>query len=275
MFLGDHPGLYLVLLLHLLPSVTCIKNSQPYTPIDLILLDCGASSSSTSLDGRNWDGDANSKFHASNSETASSAFAASQQDPSVTRVPYMTARVFHSQFTYTFPVSPGPKFVRLYFYPATYSTLDISKSFFSVSANNYTLLNNFSASLAVSAVNPSVASLIKEYIITVWDNQKLDLTFSPSPSSFSFINGIEIVSMPKDLYVSGNGNPLPYVGAENNPFYLDNSTALETFYRLNVGGKDISSKDDTGMYRTWLQDSNYIFGAGRGVTVIPLSLIHI
>ncbi|KAF2299287.1 hypothetical protein GH714_031311 [Hevea brasiliensis] len=233
MSLRDHPGIYLVLLLHLLPSVTGIKKSLSYTPVDLILLDCGASSSSTSLDGRTWDGDADSKFHASNPETASSAFTASQQDPSVTQVPYMTARIFQSQFTYTFPVSPGPKFVRLYFYPATYSNLDISKSRFSLSANTYTLLNNFSAFLTVSAMKPSVASFIKEYIITVWDNQKLDLTFSPSPSSFAFINGIEIVSMPNNLYASGNNNPLPYVGIDSNPFYLDNTTALEKFYRLN------------------------------------------
>ncbi|KAF2299288.1 hypothetical protein GH714_031317 [Hevea brasiliensis] len=269
MSLRDHPGICLVLLLHLLPSVTGIKKSLSYTPVDLILLDCGASSSSTSLDGRTWDGDADSKFHASNPETASSAFTASQQDPSVTQVPYMTARIFQSQFTYTFPVSPGPKFVRLYFYPATYSNLDISKSRFSLSANTYTLLNNFSAFLTVSAMKPSVASFIKEYIITVWDNQKLDLTFSPSPSSFAFINGIEIVSMPNNLYASGNNNPLPYVGIDSNPFYLDNTTALEKFYRLNVGGQDISGKDDTGMHRTWLQDLNYIFSGALGFAIIP------
>ncbi|KAJ9173163.1 hypothetical protein P3X46_016327 [Hevea brasiliensis] len=269
MSLGDHPSLYLVLLLHLLPSVTGIKNSLPYTPIDLILLDCGESSISTSLDGRTWDGDADSKFHASNPEAASSAFTASQQDPSVTQVPYMTARIFQSQFTYTFPVSPGPKFVRLYFYPATYSNLDISKSCFSLSANTYTLLNNFSAFLTVSAMKPSVASFIKEYIITVWDNQKLDLTFSPSPSSFAFINGIEIVSMPNNLYASGNNNPLPYVGIDSHPFYLDNTTALEKLYRLNVGGQDISGKDDTGMHRTWLQDLNYIVSGAVAFAIVP------
>ncbi|KAF2299225.1 hypothetical protein GH714_031025 [Hevea brasiliensis] len=202
-------------------EIAVIYSCRPHPP------GCGASSSSTA-DGRTWDGDADSKFHASNPETASSAFTASQQDPSVTQVPYMTA--------------------------PTYSNLDISKSRFSLSANTYTLLNNFSAFLTVSAMKPSVASFIKEYHYRV-DNQKLDLTFSPSPSSFAFINGIEIISMPNNLYASGNNNPLPYLGIDSNQFYLDNTTALEKFYRLNVGGQDISGNDDT-VHRTWLQDLN-------------------
>ncbi|KAF9663853.1 hypothetical protein SADUNF_Sadunf17G0095200 [Salix dunnii] len=154
---------------------------------------------------------------------------------------------------------PGPKFVRPYFYPAVYSNLDISKSYFWLSANNYNLLNNFSASLTVSAITPPIKYFTKEFIITLWDNQKFELTFSPSPSSFAFINGIEIVSMPDSFYVRGNDNPPTYVGSDF--FYLDNTTALETVYRLNVGGQDINSLGDTGMYRTWNQDSRYLLGS--------------
>jgi hypothetical protein len=177
----------------------------------------------------------------------------------------MTARIFHSKFTYTFPVLPGPKFVRLYFYPASYSNLDISTSYFSLSANNYELLNNFSASLTVSAIRPPVDYFTKEFIITVWDSQKLELNFIPSPASFAFINGIEIVSMPDSFYSRGNDNPLTYVGTDLF-FYLDNTTVLETVYRLNVGGKDISSTGDTGMYRTWHQDLEYLLGGQTGNT---------
>uniref|UniRef100_A0A3Q7I1M1 Protein kinase domain-containing protein n=1 Tax=Solanum lycopersicum TaxID=4081 RepID=A0A3Q7I1M1_SOLLC len=50
------------------------------------------------------------------------------------------------------------------------------------------------------------------------------------------------------------------------PFIIDNSTALENVYRLNVGGNVISPSGDTGMFRSWGDDSNYIFGAATGVT---------
>lgn len=262
-------ALYLLPPLHLFLYVTATEDySLPYSPTDLILLNCGASSNLSSPDGRSWDGDSQSKFAASNPPEASSVFEASTQDPSVDQVPYMTARIFHSNFTYTFPVLPGPKFVRLYFYPASYSNLDISTSYFSISANNYQLLNNFSASLTVSAITPPVDYFTKEFIITVWDNQKLELTFIPSPASFAFINGIEIVSMPDSFYGRGNDNPLTYVGNDLF-FYLGNTTALETVYRLNVGGQDISSTGDTGMYRTWHQDSEYLFRQSGNIPYLP------
>ncbi|KAJ6867013.1 hypothetical protein NC652_038293 [Populus alba x Populus x berolinensis] len=159
-------ALYLLPPLHLFLYVTATND---YSPTDLILLNCGASSNLSSPDGRSWDGDSQSKFAASNPPEASSVFKASTQDPSVDQVPYMTA------------------------------------------------------------------------------------------PSFAFINGIEIVSMPDSFYARGDDNPLTYVGNDF-PFYLDNTTALETVYRLNVGGQDISSTRDAGMYRTWNQDVEYLIG---------------
>ncbi|KAG5223749.1 receptor protein [Salix suchowensis] len=262
-------SLYLLPPLHLFLHVTATEDYLlPYRPTDPILLNCGASSNLSSPDGRSWDGDSQSKFAASNPPEASSVFNSSTQDPSVQQVPYMTARIFHSKFTYTFPLLPGPKFVRLYFYPAAYSNLDISTSYFSLSANNYKLLNNFSASLTVSAITPPVEYFTKEFIITVWDNQKFELTFSPSPSSFAFINGIEIISMPDSFYARGNDNPLTYVGVDS-LFYLDNTTTLETVYRLNVGGQYINSIGDTGMYRTWNPDSEYLLGSFGNTPYLP------
>ncbi|KAJ6860940.1 hypothetical protein NC651_037121 [Populus alba x Populus x berolinensis] len=191
-------ALYLLPPLHLFLYATATEDYLlPYSPTDLILLNCGASSNLSSPDGRSWDGDSQSKFAASNPPEASSVFKASTQDPSVEQVPYMTA---------------------------------------------------------LSAIRPPVGYFTKEFIITVWDNQKLELTFIPSPASFAFINGIEIVSMPDSFYARGDDNPLTYVGNDHF-FYLGNTTALETVYRLNVGGQDISSEGDTGMHRTWHQDS--------------------
>ncbi|CAK9180616.1 unnamed protein product [Ilex paraguariensis] len=118
----------------------------------------------------------------------------------------MFARIFRSQFTYTFPVSIGPKFLRLYFFPANYSDLDIANSFFSVTSSGHTLLSNFSAFLTVSAMKPAVATLRKEFIFNVRDNQRLNITFLPSPNSYAFVNGIEVVSMPKNLYIRGGSD---------------------------------------------------------------------
>ncbi|GMP28633.1 hypothetical protein CsSME_00004099 [Camellia sinensis var. sinensis] len=256
-------ALYLYSLLHLLSS-TAVK-TPPYTPTDYFLLNCGSSSNATSQDGRRWDGDATSKFSPSNIGTTSSPSTATQQDSSVTDTPFLNARIFTSKFTYTLPVSSGPKFIRLYFYPANYSNFDRSKSYFSVTAANYTLLTNFSAFLTVPALVPKQSFLIKEFIVNVRDTQKLDITFNPSPYSYAFINGIEVVSIPNNFYMKGDLKPIPLVGSQQS-FYIDNNTALETLYRLNVGGKDVSVNDDTGMYRTWHLDDPYI---GTAVGLVP------
>lgn len=147
----------------------------------------------------------------------------------------MTARIFHNQFTYSFPVSPGQKFVRLYFYPVSYSDgLDITKSYFSVTANSFTLLSNYSAYLNVFGTSSPLAN--REFIINVLQtDERLNITFIPSPSSYAFINGIEVVSMPNNLYTDHTGYSVTFVG--NNHFYnFDDNTALETLYRVNVAG---------------------------------------
>ncbi|GFS30507.1 malectin/receptor-like protein kinase family protein [Actinidia rufa] len=200
-------------ILHLITSTTS-DASPPYTPTDYFLLNCGSSSSSTSADNRTWDGDAQWKFSPPNIANTSSPSTAEEQNPAVTQVPFMTARLFPSQFTYTFPVSIGPKFLRLYFYPATSSGRDNSKFFFSVTAGNHTLLTNFSAFLTSTGTVPH----------TTFPHQR------------------------------------------KQPLTIDNTTALETLYRLNVGGNLVSGNDDTGMYRIWRQDDPYIYGQGFGLT---------
>ncbi|GLT31646.1 hypothetical protein SLA2020_063680 [Shorea laevis] len=257
---------FLISLLHALrPSAT----AAVYNATDIILLDCGATSNTTSQDGRNWEADPHSKYSPYNGPNASFSSEASSQKPSVPHDIYLSALIIRSKFTFNFPVLSGPKFLRLYFYPETYSGHDTATSFFSVTANGYTLLNNFSASLTVLAVVPPAAFLIKEYVVTVWDKQMLNVTFTPSPGSFAFINAIEIVSMPSVLYLSGS--EIPLVPEESGAsFPLNDTTNLETMYRLNVGGKQIESKDDTGMYRIWSQDEGYL-DAFKGITPYKLA----
>ncbi|VAH90666.1 unnamed protein product [Triticum turgidum subsp. durum] len=234
----------------------------PFVPRDDILLDCGATGKGNDTDGRQWDGDAGSKYAPPNLASAS----AGAQDPSVPQVPYLTARVSAAPFTYSFPLGPGRKFLRLHFYPANYSNRDAADAFFSVSvpAAKVTLLSNFSAYQTTTALN--FAYIVREFSVNV-TGQNLDLTFTPEkghPNAYAFINGIEVVSSP-DLFgiatpqfVTGDGNSQPYE--------MDPAAALQTMYRLNVGGQAISPSKDSGGARSWDDDTPYIYGAGAGVS---------
>ncbi|XP_047308654.1 receptor-like protein kinase FERONIA [Impatiens glandulifera] len=233
-----------------------------YVPTDKILLSCGSNSDATDSDGRKWTTDVGSKFASPNGNALAST--ASTQDPSVPSIPYLTSRIFKSNYVYSFPVAPGRKFIRLHFYPSSYSGLNSTNAIFSVTAGPYTLLKNFSAAQTAEALN--FAFIVKEYSINVL-TESINLTFTPSttiPNSYAFVNGIEVISMP-DIYNTADGTT-SLVG-QSAPFIIDNSTSLENAYRLNVGGNDISPTGDTGLYRSWYDDSPYIFGAAFGVTL--------
>ncbi|KAF7146192.1 hypothetical protein RHSIM_Rhsim04G0120900 [Rhododendron simsii] len=245
-----------------LASVVHLVSAANYVPAEDILLNCGASSPDNDTDNRQWTSDVRSNIFST--VGSSSVSTAATQAPSVPTVPYMTARIFQSDFTYSFPVASGRKFVRLYFYPASYSGRNASNAIFSVTVGPYTLLKNFSASQTAQALNYDFIE--KEYSVNV-PNQTLNITFIPSSStsnSFAFVNGIEIVSMP-DMYNTEDGTTIPL--GESVAFYIDNSTALENVYRLNVGGNDISPSADTGLFRSWSDDSPYIFAAAFGVPI--------
>ncbi|KAI8557253.1 hypothetical protein RHMOL_Rhmol05G0321800 [Rhododendron molle] len=245
----------------LVASVLHLVSAADYVPTDKILMNCGGPPETTDTDGRKWTSDIGSKFASAvgNSSTSTAA----TQAPSVPDVPYMTARVFKSEYTYSFPVASGHKFIRLHFYPSSYSGLNASNAIFSVSSGPYTLLKNFSVAQTTEALN--YAFMVKEYSVNV-ATTTLNLTFKPSPASpnsYAFVNGIEVISMP-DIYNTADGNA--FIVGQTTAFIIDNSTALENVYRLNVGGQDISPSGDTGLFRSWNDDAPYIFGAALGVT---------
>ncbi|KAK9124768.1 hypothetical protein Sjap_014370 [Stephania japonica] len=241
--------------------LTLAADNTSYVATDQLLLSCGGPATSPpDTDGRQWTSDVGSRFMAAVGDSLTAR--AATQASSVPQVPYMTARIFKSPFTYSVPVASGRKFVRLYFYPASYANLSAASALFSVTSGAYTLLSNFSASQTAQAL--TLDYLIKEYSINV-DNGRLNLTFAPSSNvsnAYAFVNGIEIVSMP-DLYSSADG--VPIVG-QSGTLPVDNTTALEKLYRLNVGGSDIAPTSDTGMFRLWSDDSRYIYGAQFGVS---------
>ncbi|XP_015063784.1 receptor-like protein kinase FERONIA [Solanum pennellii] len=260
--------LFIALLLHLMTVTMTLTPQYDYTARDYLLLNCGLALEGTKLadpiddfDGRRWYTDAHyPNFLPINFSNISTIATASEQDASVNRIPYMSTRIMKSQFTYTFRVSPGAKFLRLYFYPADYSGFEKSESFFSVTANHFTLFSNFSAFYTVAASSNSSKAVRKEFVINVNETQILYITFSPSPNSYAFVNGIEIVSMPTNLYISGD-NHIKLVG-QDDPYPIYNYTALETLYRLNVGGHSVASTEDTGMYRVWDSDEEFVVALG-------------
>ncbi|KAK4388376.1 Receptor-like protein kinase ANXUR1 [Sesamum angolense] len=233
------------------------NNATSAANADSFVLACGATADATDSDGRKWVSDA--KFLTSPNSSVSAT--AQSQDPSLpSTVPYMTARIFKSEATYKFSVSPKFRhWIRLHFYPSFYDNLDTFRSFFSVTAGGFTLLSNFSASITAEALTQSY--IVREFSMNMLESGILNLTFTPSASyknAFAFVNGIEIISMP-EIFQS-----VSMVGFSDQN--MDAATyTMQTMVRLNVGGRYIAANNDSGLSRTWYDDSPYIFGAGFGV----------
>ena len=106
-------------------------------------------------------------------------------------------------------------------------------------------------------------AILKEFCLVVTD-LNLTLTFSPGsskPDAFAFVNGIEVVSMPINLYYSDCDEEKRSLTLAGQGYLYDfkNNTALEMMYRINIGGRDISPAEDTGFFREWegLKNENH------------------
>ncbi|KAJ6825728.1 receptor-like protein kinase FERONIA [Iris pallida] len=225
---------------------------------DILLLSCGTSGPSVGSDKRTWFGDVGSEYSPTLTSPGPEALS---QASSVSRVPYLAARIFTSPFTYLFPLDPGRKFLRLHFHPANYSSnFNPSDAIFKVIAGPVTLLNNFSAYQTAQALN--VDYFVLEYSVNV-SAPALDVSFVPSKhhsNSYAFVNGIEVLSIP-DIF---DGTPT-LVDGRQTPYTFVPGWAVQTVYRLNVGGNAVSPTADSGLFRSWDDDTPYIYGAGFGV----------
>ncbi|KAL2335400.1 hypothetical protein Fmac_016613 [Flemingia macrophylla] len=231
------------------------SNLQAYNPEDRYTVSCG-NTGKVSDGERTWTGDADSKLLSHQDGTVSAT--ATTQSPSVNQFPFTTARLSRSQFNYSFPVTTGPKFVRLFFYPISYPSFPRTDASFTVLSNQFTLLYDFNASLNADAEN--IQTIFKEYIVYVHDGGKLNLSFTPSqPNSYAFINGVEVLSMPNNLYYTSE-NDVGFTLVEHHTlFSVESSSALETEYRIKVGGQEISPGNDTGLFRHWAgHDQDYL-----------------
>ncbi|XP_028773765.1 receptor-like protein kinase FERONIA [Neltuma alba] len=172
-------------------------------------------------------------------------------------------RISRSEISYLFPLKTGgQKFIRLYFYPFSYEPNFLrSDTFFSVRVGSHTLLKDFNAS--ITADDAGEETIVREYCLNIYGpSEGLMITFTPNPShqnAYAFVNGIEAVSMLAFLYYTDPKNLQGMMLDGGNLQYpVQSSTALETIYRANVGGSQIGSDEDTGMFRYWEQDNAYL-----------------
>ncbi len=100
------------------------------------------------------------------------------------QLPYTTARLSLSPFTYIFHVTAGQKFIRLYFYPSSYPNFDRSKALFSVKARPFTLLTNFNAKGDDN--DPEYDTLYKEFCVNK-HRQKSEAEHNLHSKRFQFV----------------------------------------------------------------------------------------
>ncbi|KAF5461017.1 hypothetical protein F2P56_020846 [Juglans regia] len=225
-------------------------SSASFTPIDNYLIACGSSKNVTFQD-RTFVSDSEHSslvLKSGNSSVASS-------NSSAPLPIYQSARIFSGMASYKFKIEQkGRHWVRLYFYPLPKSGQNLNSASMSVVTDKFVLLNNFTFK------KYNGIYMFKEYAINV-TSDTLTLTFLPSNNSVAFVNAIEVVSIPDEV--------LPDQALALNPstpFSGLTELALETVYRLNMGGPLLTSQNDT-LGRTWENDLKYLHVNSSAVNV--------
>ncbi|KAL3503262.1 hypothetical protein ACH5RR_037711 [Cinchona calisaya] len=212
-----------------------------FTPIDNYLIACGSSQNVTFL-GQNYVPDSVRSSVVLKSQGNSNV--ANSNSGGAPFPVYQSVRIFPNTSSYKFGISQeGRHWIRLYFYPLPGNNL--ASAMFTVVTEDFVLLNNFS----FKSYNGSY--LFKEYSINV-TSDTLILTFIPGNNSVAFVNAIEVVSIPDGL-ISDQVQGVSPAG----PFDGLSGRALETIYRLNMGGPLITPQNDT-LGRTWENDVKYL-----------------
>ncbi|KAK1693197.1 hypothetical protein QYE76_009894 [Lolium multiflorum] len=225
----------------LLLGTTC---NAEFTPADNYLINCGSTSDATV---------GQRVFVADNSGstilTSKQSIAASGWTPgSDSATLYQTARIFSVPSSYSFRMkSRGRHFVRLHFFGFRYQSYDLAAAKFKVSTQDTVLLDNFTPP---SGNSPT----IREYSLDITEDM-LILTFVPLGSNASFVNAIEVISVPDDLIGDSAQTVNPsgqYVGLAAQPF--------QTFHRINVGGGKVTADNDT-LWRSWDTDQGFFLNS--------------
>ncbi|WRX28416.1 Serine-threonine/tyrosine-protein kinase [Theobroma cacao] len=246
----------LVLAVVLFEFLGC-RTQASFTPADNYLIVCGSSQNVT-FQGRTFVPDSG---HSSLSLTSGSSFVASSNS-SVPSSIYQSARIFSGIASYKFNIKQeGRHWVRLYFYPLPKSGQNLTSAPITVVTDGFVLLNNFTFK------NYNGSFSFKEYAINV-TSDTLTLTFISSNNSVSFVNAIEVVSIP-DAILPDQALALN----PSTPFSGLSEFAMETVYRLSMGGPLITAQNDT-LGRTWENDVKYLHvnSSALNVSVNPGSI---
>ncbi|CAH9121312.1 unnamed protein product [Cuscuta epithymum] len=248
--------------LHLALSLCCLVvlgvfslGRSSFTPVDCFLIGCGNSKSVEFEDGRVFQpdyGNSNVGLFTSSHVVVSDSGRKGLSDL------YNSARVFATPSTYTIRNNQsGRHWLRLHFYPVKNNDYDLKASSFSVVANGITLLHRFSHS--------QNGPLVKEYVVEVngSGSDGLSLTLSPRLGSVAFINGLEVISVPKGQFDFG---VVPIPKDSSTTSLIPSSTALETVYRLNMGGSSMTSENDP-FWRDWKSDYPFLVHPSAAVNV--------
>lgn len=225
-----------------------------FTPEDNYLVNCG-SSTNTTIDGRVFLPDLSISSSVSTPETILASTTPNSVSSFDSAALYETARIFNGVSSYKFPIrKQGRHFIRLYFFPFMYQSYNLSSARFSVSTQDFLLMPDFNGW-------KSSGPVFKEYSLNV-ASDTLILGFTPlKGSSIAFVNAIEVVSVPDDL-IAYDAQVLNPPGAYNGlP-----GEALETVYRVNMGGSKVSSGQDS-LGRTWVPDKRYLLDENLAVSV--------
>jgi serine/threonine protein kinase len=213
--------------------------SSAYTVPDKYFINCGASDSVTSGDGRIFVGDGD--FSAGKGKAVKSS------NSSTDSTLYQTARVYEKNSSYRFKINEnGTHIVRLHFFVFS-SSPDLSVARFNVLASGFSLLTNYSSR------NVTTSPRIEEFLLTI-PKGNFKIYFIPSPeSSLAFVNAIEVFPAPDKFFVdrtpriNSTGDNVTYSGLI--------SQALHTIHRINVGG--VLHQDDD-LWRNWVPDDSYL-----------------
>ncbi|XP_052178028.1 receptor-like protein kinase THESEUS 1 [Diospyros lotus] len=229
-----------------------LESSASFVPVDNYLIACGSSQNVEFLRQIY----APDSGHSSVSlKSQGNSIVASSNSSTVPSPLYQSARIFPATSSYKFDIKrEGRHWVRLYFYPLPDPGHDLTSASLTVITENFVLLNNFTFQ------NYNGSYLFKEYAINV-TSDNLILTFIPSNDSVAFVNAIEVVSVPDELVPDQALALTPFA-----PFSGLSGYALETVYRLNMGGPLLTAQNDT-LGRTWENDKKYLHVNSSAVNV--------
>ena len=238
-----------------------------------LLLSCG-SDGTVDADGRRWIGDMASggNFTLSSPGLAAPLAGKSNSDE-ILRPIYSSARVFETTTWYTISVLPGSYCVRLHFFPSTYGNFSANNSVFDITAHDFKLASKFNVSEEIvwrnSVSNSVINAVVKEYFLVV-GSRGLQIEFDPSPGSFAFVNALEVMLTPDNLF----NDTVTKVGVAGVQLPLGLSDrGVETMYRLNIGGPALKSASDQYLHRPWYTDEAFMFSANAAQTVSNTSSI--